>query len=91
MAQLEAVPVAASSGGGVAAREGHEQSHRANKVPDGLLVAAAVLGACVTCPICAAAGGRVVGFLGGFVGALLGELAVLGIAQLLKAVLSALQ
>jgi uncharacterized membrane protein len=58
----------------------------ARRVPDGLIIGAAVLGACIGCPIGSAAGGVVAGFVGGFVGALLGELAVLGVARLLKRV-----
>ncbi|MFP5226817.1 MAG: hypothetical protein ACLGXA_04260 [Acidobacteriota bacterium] len=56
----------------------------ARRMPDGLLIAAAVLGACIGCPIGSATGGVAVGFLCAVAGALLGELLVLAIAGLLK-------
>ena len=56
----------------------------AHKVPDGVLIAAAVMGACIGCPIGSAIGGVVLGFVCGLAGALVGELAVLGVARLLK-------
>jgi hypothetical protein len=78
-----ALPMAVRGDGDVSGEEEAEEDW-ARRVPDGLIVGSAVLGACIGCPIGSAAGGVVAGFVGGFVGALLGELAVLGVARLLK-------
>ncbi len=77
-----ALPATEGGWGDVSREEGEKEWAR--RLPDGLLIAAAVLGACIGCPIGSAVGGVVVGFVGGLAGALLGELAVLGVARLLK-------
>ncbi len=59
----------------------------ARQIPDELIVAAAVLGACIGFPIGTAASGVVVGFFGGVVGALVGAATVLAIARYLDLIL----
>jgi len=69
------------------AHAGEHEQEWARRVPNELMIAAAVLGACIGCPIGAAVGGIGAGLLCGFMGALLGELAVLAVARLLTLVL----
>jgi hypothetical protein len=64
-----------------------EQPDWASQIPDELIVAAAVLGACIGFPIGTAAAGVVVGFFGGVLGALVGATTVLAIARYLDPIL----
>lgn len=78
-------PVESHAENGLDAEEGERDWAR--RVPDGLIVGAAVLGACIGFPIGTAAAGVVTGFFGGLMGALVGAMAVLGIARHLDLVL----
>jgi hypothetical protein len=82
VAPAEAVQAAVRDSSGSDAREVEGRAWL-RRVPDELIVGAAVLGACIGCPI-GSAEGLVLGFLGGLAGALLGAMAVLAMARLMK-------
>jgi len=78
---------AAASGDESQAKKDETASEWSRGVLDGLIVGVAVMGACFGFPIGALAGGVVIGFLGGLTGAVLGTMAVLALARVVKLVL----